>query len=134
MKMALYLVLAAVVAAAAWVRLAPSDPARWHVPARVAEDKTFKNGVVRVVEAGPDGLARLDAVAMAQPRTTRLAGSVDEGMVTWIARSRLFGFPDYITAQQTGDRLVIYARARFGRSDMGVNADRTRAWVALLQS
>jgi hypothetical protein len=44
-------------------------------------------------------LARLDEIALATPRTTRLAGSPDEGRITWITRSALWGFPDYTTAQ-----------------------------------
>ena len=45
----------------------------------------------------PD-LAALDAVAMAWPRTERLAGGPEEGRITWVTRSALVGFPDYTTA------------------------------------
>lgn len=131
------LLLAPVVTVAALVRLAHSDPARWHrMPGRVA-DKDFASGVIRVVPAGPDGLARLDAVARAWPRTRVLAGSVGEGMITYVTRSAFWGFPDYTTirldgAAETGTRLEIYARSRFGRRDFGVNAGRVAAWLAQL--
>ena len=75
-------------------------------------------------------------IATATPRTHRLAGSPEAGRITWITRSRLWGFPDYTTAQvtqtPTGPRLDIHARLRFGRSDMGVNAARLHAWLAQL--
>jgi hypothetical protein len=86
-------------------------------------------------EAGApsDLLARLDAVALATPRTTRLAGSVSEGRITWVTRSAVWGFPDYTTAEARADGLYLQARLRFGREDMGVNAARLRDWLARLQ-
>ena len=128
----------------AYVRLAPSDPARWHVsPTPAAQpDCTVQQGegdarATCLLPAAPsEALARLDAIAMATPRTTRLAGSPEEGRITWITRSALWGFPDYTTAEATpdatGSRLTLHARLRFGRSDMGVNAARLRDWLPKL--
>ncbi len=132
MKMALWLLIAVVIAVGGYIRLAPSDPTRWHVAPQGAE-RDMRRGVVRVVETGPDGLERLDAIARAAPRTTVLAGSVGEGMITYITRTKLFGFPDYTTAQQDAETLRIYARSRFGRKDFGVNRDRITQWLAVLQ-
>ncbi len=120
------------VAAQAWVRLAPSDPARWHVDPEVTHDADLRNGVRRIVPAGDDTLARLDGIVMDTPRTTRLAGSVASGRITYVTRSRFWGFPDYTTVARDGDRLEIFARARFGRSDMGVNRARVERWLARL--
>ncbi len=132
MKMVLWLLIAVGLAMGAYIRLAPSDPVRWHV-AHVDAERDLKGGVVRVVETGPDGLARLDKIARATPRTSVLAGSLEEGMITYITRTKVFGFPDYTTVQQDGDTLRIYARLRFGRRDFGVNRDRVTQWLALLQ-
>lgn len=93
----------------------------------------MEGGALRVVQAGPDGLARLDKVARATARTRVLAGSVEEGMVTYITRSAVIGFPDYTTVRQEGDTLTLFARLRFGRSDFGVNAKRADAWLAAIQ-
>ena len=125
-------VVLAVAGVAGYIRLAPSDPVHWHVALTFDADRAFDNGVQRVVETGPDGLARLAAVAAAAPRTALLAGSVGEGRMTWVVRSRLWGFPDYVTAEQDGDRLKLYSRSRFGRSDFGVNRDRAELWLAQL--
>jgi hypothetical protein len=133
----LWAALAAILAFAAFVRLAPSDPAAWHLPV-VAEGPP---GEVAVAEGSAtlwlqgDGaalLAQLDALALATPRTTRLAGSLAEGRITWITRSALWGFPDYTTAEVRPDGVAIHARLRFGRSDMGVNAARLTDWLARL--
>ncbi len=118
---------------AGYVRLAPSDTARWHIAPRGDESRDFKAGVLRVIDTGPDGLARLNAIARNSPRTAVLAGSVDEGMITYVTRTKVIGFPDYTTVQQDGDKLRIYGRLRFGRSDFGVNKQRVDGWIALMQ-
>ncbi|HLQ20343.1 MAG TPA: DUF1499 domain-containing protein [Tabrizicola sp.] len=137
--------LAALVAFAAYVRLAPSDPGRWHVsPSLYGWDHGGPWDQVVAMEGGaslrlsssvgaPEALLeRLDAVALATPRTTRLAGSVAEGRITWVTRSALWGFPDYTTAEAREDGLYLYSRLRFGRGDMGVNAARLAAWLGAL--
>lgn len=131
MKMVFWLLIAMGVAMGAYIRLAPSDPARWHVAPEGAE-RDLPGGVVRIVETGPDGLARLDSIASATPRTRVLAGSVSDGMITYITRTKVFGFPDYTTAQQDGDTLRIHGRLRFGRKDFGVNKARVDGWLAQL--
>ncbi len=130
----MWVLLAVAVGLLAWIRLAPSDPARWHVRPEFTADRDMPGGAVRIIRAGPDALARLDRIARATPRTRLLAGSVEEGMMTWITRSRAFGFPDYTTAWADGERLVIYARLRFGRADFGVNRARVEGWVRALQA
>ena len=127
-----WIVLGLFVALFAYVRMAPSDPARWHRVPEVVGDKTFRNGATRIVTIGKDGLRRLAAVAEGDPRTHVLAGSVEEGMMTFVTRTRTVGFPDYTTAFQDGEDLKILARSRFGRRDMGVNAARVDRWIKAL--
>lgn len=120
------------VGAAAYVRLAPQHIARWHVA--VPERVSGEGGAVRaILSAEPYAvLARLIEVAAVAPRTSLLAGSVAQGRVTWVARSRLWGFPDYITAEVTPKGVRIWARLRFGRRDFGVNDARLADWIARL--
>ena len=55
--------------------------------------------LLTVAERSPeDVLARLDAIALQTPRTMRLDGSPEDGLITWVTRSAVFGFPDYTTA------------------------------------
>lgn len=144
MGMALGLLVLIFLGLGLFVRLAPSDPARWHVapePAASADCSVVQGeGDARATctlsMAPAEALSQLDAIAMATARTTRLAGSPDEGRITWITRSALWGFPDYTTAEAvpdaTGSRLTVHARLRFGRSDLGVNAARLRDWLPRL--
>lgn len=131
----------AVLGVIAFIRLAPSDASLWHVDLAAAG---FTAGQGQVFCLRPDNrygpvtdatamLAQLDAIAMATPRTERLAGSAADGRITWVTRSRLMGFPDYTTAQvMAGPGLCIYGRQRFGSEDMGVNAARIGGWVQTL--
>jgi uncharacterized protein (DUF1499 family) len=157
--MAVYLIwglLAALVAFAAYVRLAPSDPARWHVgpdtlmPATSGHllsvlgtqpeiVTTMNSAGARFEVQGPPRsiLARLDEIALATPRTVRLAGSPEKGIITWVTRSAILGFPDYVTAEGSvsdvaTSEVTIVSRSRFGRSDFGVNAARLKDWLSRL--
>ena len=129
---ALIIILVLIAGALAWVRLAPSDPARWHKPITAEADKDFNGGAIRVIPAGEDTLARLNEIALATPRTEVLAGSVAEGRITYITRSKAIGFPDYTTIEQDGDRVKLYARLRFGNRDLGVNEARLTDWTGRL--
>ena len=141
MGLVLACVVIVLVGAMAFVRLAPVDAARWHV----APDAPWGawGQVVPMTGAAAlrlpldrgapaDLLARLDRIAMATPRTERLAGSVEAGRITWQTRSALWGFPDYTTAEVRDDGLYVHARLRFGREDLGVNAKRLSVWLAEL--
>lgn len=130
----------------AYVRFAPTNPDDWHVdlgprPAPLAKPSpdavtTLPNGAYIDLLLSPDQaqttLAKLDAIALATPRTRRLAGSAASGRITWESRSLIWGFPDYTTAQITTDGLTMFARQRFGSQDIGVNAARLRDWLARL--
>lgn len=125
-----WILLAALVVVFGFIRLAPSDPLDWNTQPELSEDKEFRGGVFRVVRTGPEGLERFDRIASNAPRTKLLAGSVDDQMATYVTRTKLFGFPDYTTARQDGEFLKVYARLRFGRSDLGTNKARIDAWLA----
>ncbi|MBD3765454.1 MAG: DUF1499 domain-containing protein [Rhodobacterales bacterium] len=137
--LALALILA-LLGAGAWVRLAPAAPADWHADPRSAPDPATPNFARLVLDLPlpPDQAAgRLAAAMAALPRTRLFAGDPAAGLATWESRSALWGFPDYTSAAidptATGSRLTLLARARFGQSDLGVNAARlARIRAALL--
>jgi len=77
-----------------------------------------------------------------QPRTYIAAEYPERLQVHYVVRSALLNFPDLVTVQvnpATGadgpDRgtLVIWSRSVYGRSDFGVNRDRTNAWLAAMR-
>ena len=131
------------------VNTSSHDPARWHVdPATVRlsgkpnEYLAAPRGTTadpadaetRLYPESPRALlARFDAIARAQTRTRVVAGDLDSLMITYMQRSRVFGFPDYLTVKAVlmdgGAGLMIFSRARYGRSDFGVNRARVEAWL-----
>ncbi|SES90883.1 DUF1499 domain-containing protein [Oceanicella actignis] len=140
-------------AAALWMRLVPDDPARWHVDPlsvqRTGAPNDFllappgaaapADGPAPVLAADPAALmAAFDAVALAQPRTRRIAGGPEALHATYVQRSALMGFPDYVSARALpvpgGAALAVYSRSRYGRSDLGVNAARVADWLAALRA
>lgn len=134
-------------AAMAFVRLAPNDPARWQVDPVAQGVAGLANGwLIRpasgdaaapVYPETPAALAlAIDRVARAWPRTRLFAGSVAAGAMTYITRSRFWGFPDFTSVKVLpapgGASFAAFARARFGRGDFGVNRARLEAWRAAL--
>lgn len=72
---------------------------------------------------------------LAEPRVKH--ASADEAALCddFVARSRVFRFPDLVAVKflaLDGGRstLALYARAVYGLSDMGVNRKRSLAWIA----
>ena len=114
----------------AFVRLAPSDAARWHMPVTATTSADRTGGAIRVLSVDEGALSRVDTAARALPRTRVLTGSVEEGRITYITRSRWIGFPDYTTVEYSDGLLRMHARLRFGRSDLGVTANRLQGLLA----
>lgn len=136
MKIVTYLLVVALLLAigtAVYARLAPVDPTRWHAPVTATADRDLPGGAVRVVAGDAARLAAVNAALLALPRTRVLAGSVAEGRITYITRSALFGFPDFTTVDFVDGELRLFARLRFGLSDLGVNRRRLEQVLARIQ-
>ena len=141
MKTFLIIVILLVVIGLVWIRVAPIDRDRWHVDPAEAEDP--KRSGVRYIgrqapryPADPETvLAAFDAIASEEPRTRLIEGDLDEGMLTYVARSKVFGFADFITVKAVSEgavtKLSIVSRARVGArgNDWGVNAERLDRWL-----
>ncbi len=132
----------------AYIRLAPHDPARWHEdPTLVARPSTPNYHLIRLVggdaiapvfDATPAALAQaLDDVAR-DDGAELIAGSVEDGRMTYVTRTRWMGYPDYTSVKVTevgeGASFAAFARARFGQSDLGVNRARLERWTAALKA
>ncbi|MEH6647404.1 DUF1499 domain-containing protein [Sulfitobacter sp.] len=118
------ILLLAIVAGLAFIRLAPSDVSRWHRPIGDAESTDGEGWSARVVQATPGMLSDLHQGMLSLSRTDLLAGGVGEGRLTYITRSKWIGFPDYTTIEQEDGQIKLYGRLRFGKSDLGVNGKR----------
>jgi len=74
-----------------------------------------------------------DVVAK-EPRTRIIAEDRAQGRIEAVCRSRVFGFPDFVSMQilpagEGGSTLLVYSRARYGIRDFGVNRARVERWL-----
>ena len=95
-----------------YVRFAPSDPARWPVDPETADAPAGGSFRTRFEMAVPPeaALSAVQAVALETPRTKVFAGAPHDRRITFVTRSRFWGFPDYTTVAATdhsgGSRLT----------------------------
>lgn len=139
------LVLVALIGFGIYVRVLPTSATLWHEP-------SYPSGLGHIagpnshiwrgaqVDDGRAEMAMINAVILDTVRTSAIAGSIEEGMITYITRSRWWQFPDFTTLERDvaliegGPRVIsIYSRAQFGTSDLGVNERRLREWLRLLE-
>lgn len=96
----IFLVSIAIVWVMLYVRFSPTRVHQWHkVPTFSGAGDYQSPGGFRAVRklTAPtqDALRAAEQRALATPRTKLIAGSVDEGMLTFETRSLIMGFPDY---------------------------------------
>ena len=127
-----WIILGVLVIFLAYVRLAPVDVGAVHQSPIPAQDGA--GSALQVVPDSEGMLARLDAAMMAEPATKRIAGSVADGRISYVSRSRWIGFPDYTTLQKDAGQITLFARLRFGQSDLGVNRKRLQRVIAVAQA
>ncbi len=79
--------------------------------------------------------AAVKRVALSQPRTFLHVAYDDRRQAHFVARSRVFNFPDLIAVRVQDDgSLILWSRSVYGASDMGVNRRRLAAWLAALDA
>ena len=78
-------------------------------------------------------------LATEEPRTELVHGDAGSGQAAFVARSRVFRFPDRITVAvfavpDAAERsvLAVWSRAVYGRRDFGVNRARVERWLGRL--
>jgi hypothetical protein len=133
--------LVATVALAVYMRQYPMPAERWHVdPAAVTPREGSRSYyLVRGADAPrltgtPQEVAmRLDRVAK-DDRAVLIAGDLASGFMTYVARSRVLGFPDAVSIRLHPDgdrtRVDIFSRSAIGDYDWGVNRSRVLRWIA----
>lgn len=131
-----------------WVNFMPVGKERWDIdPSTVSRSsspndflvapagttKANANETSPVFEMTPEVLLdRFAGVVLAEPKTRELS-EPGSAIRTFVQRTPLVGFPDYVTAKAVpngeGASLIIYSRSQYGHSDLGVNEQRIRSWM-----
>ena len=134
---------------------ATHDPQVWHVDPQLVERPLTPNTylvapqvlhLVTVDREAPQYRVSTDVLAKAfddfitrQNNIGIVAGSVEEGWITYVQRSAILRVPDYITIKYIpleggASTFIIWSRSRFGHGDMGVNKERIDGWLANFKS
>lgn len=136
--------IALILAAAALIvpRVLPHDADRWHEdPATTtASDGAGAQLIGRKAPRFPghpnEVLGELIEIALSRPRVKLLEGGADEGLVTFVARTRVLGLPDYVTFKAVDEgsvtKISAISRSRFAGYDWGVNRARLEDWLGEL--
>ncbi len=91
----------------------------------------------RYTKSASDLMTAVKSVAMSEDRTTVVEEAMEQQHVVFVAKSKIFKFPDFIDvkAVDNGDgtsSLAIYGRAKLGYRDFGVNRKRIDGWLSRL--
>ncbi len=144
MKTFIYLLIFILVVAFLWLRFSPHDVDKWHVDPGDADES--QRAQVRLIGLDAPRFAsdvetlldKVVEIAKSEPRTRVLDGDAEEGMITFVAYSKL-GFRDYITVKAVSEaggltKLAIASRSRSPvGNDWGVNKNRIDRWLQQLQ-
>jgi len=84
-------------------------------------------------------LERARTLLAAEPRTKLVQDQPEAMRLVLVQRSAFFRFPDTITLQafplsDGGSTLAVYSQSNYGYGDFGVNKDRVRAWIGLIDA
>lgn len=115
---------------AAYVRFSPLPLERWHQTINATADADLAGGAVRILPGDAALFAKFDQEMTNLPRTRVLAGSRETDLITYVTRSAVFGFPDMTTIELQENEIRLFARLRFGASDLGVNRKRLEGLIA----
>lgn len=124
------------------LRLVPVDSEEFHedpaeADTRRSEVRLIGREAPRYPVDAETMLETLKSIATNSWHVAVAEGSVDEGMITFVARSKLLGFRDFITVKGTdeagGSKLAVFARPRVNGYDWGANVRRLDRWLAELE-
>ena len=69
----------------------------------------------------------------------KVFGNINSSLITYVCRSKVFGFPDYISIsfkklENNKSSMSIFSISRFGRHDFGKNKQRIQKWLIKLKN
>lgn len=141
MTWSIVLFIITIIAMMLYIRFAPSSVAKWHVAPNIATSSGKPNEYQLVgnkavtFDLSASNLSKIvHEYVENQPNITKLEETPEKGLLTFIQRSKIMGYPDYITISilpisENQAQLEILSRSRFGYSDLGTNRKRVDMWV-----
>jgi hypothetical protein len=130
-----------------YIRFAKPNESNWHVDPELVSRNDLRNSFLFNSKSSnffhyavpvKELYLELDTI-FEEDKCQRVFGDIDDGLITFVCRSRLFGFPDYVSISfrepETGvSTLSVFSRSRFGIYDFGKNKKRVTKWLQQLKA
>ena len=130
-----------------YIRFAKPNESNWHVDPELVSRNDLRNSFLINSKSSNFFFYAVPVKELYQElytifeedRCQRVFGDIEDGLITFVCRSRLFGFPDYVSIRfrelETGvSTLSVFSRSRFGIYDFGKNKKRVNNWLQQLKS
>ncbi len=119
------------------LRLTPKPNQYLLAPPGLCAEAVAHRESPRFALSAPELAARFADSLRTEPRLEWAERSADGLAARLVQRSAVFRFPDdidvrFLATPEGGSTLAIYARARYGTYDFGVNRHRIERWLARL--
>ena len=133
------LAMVAAIIANVYMRSVVHDPARWHIdPASVSVDDIQSRNQFLATHTYAVSPSELSIAVEEALGGELLAGDLSQGWATYVIRTRLIGFPDYVSVRVSGtstrSSVTLFSRSRFGYSDLGANRSRIERVFNVMKS
>lgn len=129
-----------------YIRLSKPNQSLWHIdPELISRNDLRKsylnnsknNNKLEYLLSANDLYLRLNEIIL-EDKCKKVFGNIEENLITYVCRSKVFGFPDYISISfhpldERKTSLSIFSRSRFGVYDFGKNKNRIDGWLAKLK-
>ncbi len=130
-----------------YIRFSKPDQSLWHVDPEEVSGNNLKNSyLINSKNKNKPAYSlevnelyhELNKIVL-EDRCKKVFGNVKENLITYVCRSKVFGFPDYISVSFSRlddgrTSLAIFSRSRFGLYDFEKNIKRIDRWLEKLKS
>lgn len=130
----------------AYIRLSKVEQSIWHLdPDNITNINTNNSFLLNYANKGTETFNlevntlfnNLNKIIL-NDNCEKVFGDINLGLITYVCRSKVFGFPDYVSINFKNldinkSSLSIFSRSRFGRYDFGKNKQRIQKWLTELK-
>ena len=130
-----------------YIRFSKPNESNWHVDPELVSQNDLRNSFLNNSKRSnffyyavpvKELYLKLHEISEAD-KCQRVFGNIDEGLITFVCRSRFLGFPDYVSIslkehETRKSSLSVFSRSRFGVYDFGKNKKRMKKWLRQLES
>jgi len=130
----------------AYIRLSKVDQSIWHLdPDSITFNNksnsfllNYNNKGTEIFDISVNSLFNHLNNIIINDNCEKVFGDINFGLITYVCRSKVFGFPDYVSISfekldNNKSSISIFSRSRFGKYDFGKNKQRIQKWLTELR-